>query len=139
MDVFVFPILQPKTIHPSWLNELFPDAEIPKALDILEASIRNPRGHLLGVFHSKSKVMKGFLWGEGNDLDSSLFVNSIYVEKGLRRNPKIVGILLDHIKENYKTWGYKRVLFFTKKPKFFLKRGCKNFEETCVYLEDDVL
>lgn len=135
MNVFIFPILQPKTIYPAWLEELFPEASAVKAIEILEASVQNPKCVLLGVFHEKTKVMKGFLWGEGNELDSSLFVNSIYVEKSHRRNPKIVGSLLDHIKENYKRWGYKRVLFLTRKPKFFLKRDCKPFEETCVKLE----
>lgn len=136
MDIFIFPILHPKTIAPSWLEELFPESTAVKAIEILEASVQNPKCVLLGVFHEKTKIMKGFLWGEGNELDSSLFVNSIYVERAHRRNPKIVGSLLDHIKENYKRWGYKRVLFFTRKPKFFLKRNCVPFEEACVKLED---
>lgn len=136
MDVFIFPISQPKMISPSWLEELFPEAELSKVIEILETSIQGPKTLLLGAFHSKTKQLKGFLWGEGNDLDSSLFINSIYVDKNLRRNPKIVGTLLDHIKDNYVSWGYTKVLFFTKKPNFYLKRGCKVFGETCIELSN---
>lgn len=134
MNVFIFPISQPKMIAPAWLEELFPETHPTKVIEILETSLTSPKSLLLGAFDSKTKVLKGFVWGEGNALDSSLFIHSIYVEKALRRNPKIVGTLLDHMKENYSAWGYTKVLFFTKKPAFYLKRGCRLFEETCVEL-----
>lgn len=138
MNVFIFPISQPKMISPAWLDELFPEAQTSTVIEILEASVQSPKSLLLGAFDAKTKVLKGFVWGEGNALDSSLFIHSIYVEKPLRRNPKIVGSLLDHIKENYSSWGYTKVLFFTKKPQFYLKRGCKVFEETCIELSSSV-
>lgn len=136
MNVFVFPISQPKMIPSSWFEELFPEASVSKVIDVLEHSIQGPKTLLLGAFNSKTKQLKGFVWGEGNDLDSSLFINSIYVDKNLRRNPKIVGTLLDYIKDHYVSWGYSKVLFFTKKPNFYLKRGCKVFSETCIELSN---
>lgn len=135
MKVFVYPIKMPKIIKSEWLEELFPEADVARAMEILEASVLSERCLLLGVFDAKTKEIKGFLWGDGNELDNSLFINSIYVCKSCRKNPKLVGSLLDYIKDNFDSMNIKRVIFLTKKPSFFLKRGCTHFEETCVVYE----
>lgn len=135
MDVFIFPITVPKMISKDWLQELYPDCSLATIFEILEISVKNPKTILLGAFDTKTKELRGFVWGEGNPLDHSLFVNSIYVKKCYRKNPKVVGTMLDHIREHFQDWGFKKVFFMTKKPNFFLRRGCKQFEETCVILD----
>lgn len=135
MDIFIFPIRIPKMISRQWLEDLYPDCSPAKAFEILEASIQNPHSVLLGVFETKTKELKGFLWGEGNPLDHSLFVNSIYIEKGCRKNPKFLGTLLDYVRSHFNEWGFGKVFFMTKKPSFFIKRGCRQFEEACIVLE----
>lgn len=136
MDVFVFPITIPKMICKDWLEELYPKAGAKKALEILEMSVRSPLCMILGLYDQKTKVLKGFLWGEGNELDNSFFVNSIYISKQYRKNPKCIGTLFDYIVAHYKEWGYDSIFFMTKKPSFFLKRHCKQFEEVCVVYQD---
>lgn len=135
MRVFVYPIRDPRIIKSEWLEELYPQADMRKVFEILGNVCRDPRGLCLGVFEEKKKEIKGFLWGDWNELDGSLFVNSVFVDKSCRRNPKLVGMMLDYLKENFEHLGYTRLLFLTKKPAFFLKRGCKAFEETCVVYE----
>lgn len=136
MDVIVFPIRFPKMICKDWLEELFPIAGARKVFEILEVSVQDPDTVLIGVFNQKTKELKGFLWAEGNELDETLFVNSIYVHKSCRKNPKFVGALIDHVRTHYKGWGFRGVYFMTRKPSFFLKRGYRVFEETCLVLED---
>lgn len=135
MKVFVHPIKLPKIIQKEWLEELYPNASPAKSMAMLEISCRDPKSLLLGVFDLKTKEIKGFLWGDHNELDGSLFINSIYVCKSCRKNPKLIGSLLDYIKEHYHELEYSKVIFLTKKPGFFLKRGCVPFEETCVKYE----
>lgn len=137
MRVFVYPIRDPRIIKREWLEELYPQADMRRTFEILNYVCQNPRGLCLGIFEETKKEIKGFLWGDWNELDGSMFVNSIYVAKECRRNPKLVGTFLDYLKENFLQLGYTRLIFLTKKPKFFLKRGCKLFEETCVVYEEE--
>lgn len=137
MSFFIRKLLLAELISKEWIQELFPTGNPKDAFKILNASIQSPYGLIYGVFGQKEKDLLGFVWGEGNVLDQSLFVNTIYVRKDLRRNPKIVGGIFDFLKQEFKVLGYKRMLFFTKKPNFYLKRGCKVFEETCLVIEGD--
>lgn len=135
MKIFIHPIQDARIIKREWVEELYPKASPRTSLLILQESIDTPKNLMLGAFDIKTKEIKGFLWGVGNDLDDTLFVNSIFVDKSCRRNPKIVGSMLDYIKENFDSMGYDQILFMTKKPVFFLRRGCTFFEETCVKYE----
>lgn len=137
MSFFIRKLLLAELIPKEWVQELFPTGNPKDVFKILNASLQSPYGFIFGVFGTKEKDLLGFVWGEGNVLDQSLFVNTIYVRKNLRRNPKIVGGIFDFLKSEFKVLGYKKMLFFTKKPKFYLKRGCKVFEETCLVIEAD--
>lgn len=135
MNVFIYPLRDARIIKQEWLKELFPDVDVKTSFTILQDSVSTGQDVFVGAFDTKTKEIKGFLWGVGNPLDITLFVNSIFVDKSCRRNPKIIGTLFDYIKEHYQEMGYKKIFFMTKKPNFFLKRGCQVFEETCITYE----
>lgn len=135
MQVFVRELLFAELIKKEWLEEVYPEAELHTVLSILNQAIQSQSGFVYGVFGRDKKDICGFFWGEGNLLDKSLFLNTIYVCKELRKNPKIIGTVLDFLKNNFESWGFKRILFLTKKPNFYLKRGCTLFEESCIQLE----
>lgn len=133
--VFIKQLVVAELINKEWLKEAYPDAEPSIALSVINAAIQSPLGFVYGVFGERDKDIFGFFWGEGNVLDMSLFINTIYVCKSMRKNPKIIGEILDFLKNSFPTWGFKKILFMTKKPNFYLKRGCKVFEETCLQLD----
>lgn len=136
MLVFIRELFLAEIICKEWIQEVFPEADVKTAFDVLNSAIQSPLGKVYGVFGKRDNDICGFFWGEGNPLDKSLFINTIYVRKNLRKNPKIVGEIFDFLKNNYKLWGFKYILFLTKKPNFYIKRGCKVFDQTCLKLED---
>lgn len=136
MNVFIKELLIAELINKEWIQEVYPDVDPQIAFAVLNASIQNPLGIVYGVFGERDKDICGFFWGDGNILDKSLFINTIYVRKNLRKNPKIVGTIFDFLKSHFKSWGFKCILFLTKKPNFYLKRGCQVFDQTCLKLED---
>lgn len=135
MQVFVKELLMAEILKKEWLLEVYPDADPAVAMSVINAAINSPLGKVYGVFGSHKNDICGFFWGEGNILDMSLFINTIYVCKEFRKNPKVVGTIFDFLKDHFQSWGFRCILFLTKKPNFYLKRGCSVFEETCLKLD----
>lgn len=136
MDFFVFPVKNSRIIPSEWLEELFPDFNLVDIFSKLEASLSNPGNCILGIYNKKSKKIEGFIWGEKHPILPTLSVLSFYICKNYRKNPKVGGIVLEYLKENGKSLGYKDVLFLTDKPNFFLKRSCSSYK-SCVKLQID--
>jgi hypothetical protein len=89
-----------------------------------EQVVNNPYNLLYALIDEKKKI-HGFLWGEMNLLDGSLFVNTFSISKEYWGKGKAIPKVTEFLRELKETTKCPRVFWLTTNEKFFLKHGFK--------------
>lgn len=121
----------PIFLKAEWFAELYPEKDPLHVLKYFTEIAQIPETWLIGICNEKEELL-GFVIGQLNTFDNTFFLSSICIDKQYRKNPKVLGTVLDWFREDRFGIGFSKLVMFTKKPAFFLKRGMVPFEETCL-------
>jgi hypothetical protein len=89
-----------------------------------ESQIDNPYNHLFALVDQQKKI-HGYLWGEVNILDGSLFVNTFSISKEFWGKGQAIGIAVEFLKTLREKTKAKRVFWITTNERFFTKHNFK--------------
>ena len=94
-------------------------------------------GNFLYVIADKERKIQGFFWAEINNLDGSLFINSLSVKKEYWHRGKIVPRVVEFLREVTATYKCPRVYWITQNSKFFEKHGWKRSKNVLMEYNPD--
>lgn len=124
-------LTDPIYLRSEWFAELYPNKDPLDVLKYFTQITQMPETYLLGICNEKEELL-GFVIGQLSSFDNTFFLSSILIDKKHRKNPKVLGAVLDVFRVDSLGIGFDSLILFTKKPNFFLKRGMIPFEEACL-------
>jgi hypothetical protein len=99
--------------------------------------VKGEEGNYLYVLIDEEKKIKGYLWAERNNLDGSLFVNTLSVVKDFWHKGAIMEIVEEFLIDLKEYCKAPRVYWSTQNPKFFEKRKWKRSKNVLMEYNPD--
>lgn len=89
-----------------------------------EMNSQNPCNLLFG-YVDENNAVKGYLWANINALDSTLFINTLSVDKKLWHNKKVFQEAIEFLNKVQKKIEASKTLWCSTNKRFFLSKGFK--------------